>query len=192
MKLCKLVVALGISGVLVGSAFAADPVETEVTKKITLTAQINDGIFVSKPDGSSWYSSEELDAEDYKQMKFSKKLPIRLWSKNPDVNVSLAQPLKMSNGRYEMLNPKVTLTAEGGDAELKFGQVHKLTQTTQGNGGYDEIHNVVINVDAPTAGKQGATNGSYSGDLVMLFEPVASSGGGGNGGGGEEGGKPSA
>ncbi|KVN02993.1 fimbrial assembly protein [Burkholderia diffusa] len=177
MKISKLAIALGFSGLLVGSVCAATP-ETSVTKKITLTAQINDGVFVSKPDGSSWYSSEELDAEDYKQMKFSKRLPIRVWSKNAELNVSLAQPLKMSNGRYEMLNPKVTMTAQSGDTELEFGNVQKLTQTMQGNGGYDEVHDLVIDVEAPTAGKQGETNGSYSGDLVMLFEPVSSSGGG--------------
>ena len=38
-----------------------------VVKKITLTAQIGDSIFVSRPDGSGWYDHEELDATDRTQ-----------------------------------------------------------------------------------------------------------------------------
>ncbi|MDN7876702.1 CS1 type fimbrial major subunit [Burkholderia aenigmatica] len=149
-----------------------------VSKKITLTAQINDAIFVSKPDGSTWYSTEELDATDYTQSKFTKMVPIRIYSKNADFNVSLASALKMSNGHYEMKNAKVTLTSQKGESEVQFGKAEKITQTTQGNGGFDEVHNLTINVDAPTQVVGAAsTNGSYSGDLVMVFEPVAASGG---------------
>ncbi|KVQ36839.1 fimbrial assembly protein [Burkholderia cepacia] len=171
MKFNKLVLALSITGALFAVAQTAQA--DSVSKKITLTAQINDGIFVSKPDGSTWYGTEELDANDYTQTKFSKTLPIRVWTKNPDFNISLSQPLKMSSGYYEMKNPKVKLTSQSGDSEVKFGAVQKITQTTSGNGGFDEIHNLTINVDAPTQVGTQTTNGSYSGDLVMLFEPVA-------------------
>ncbi|KVL37828.1 CS1 type fimbrial major subunit [Burkholderia sp. MSMB1835] len=173
MKLSKLVLAMSITGALFGVAHTAQA--DSVSKKITLTAQINDAIFVSKPDGSTWYGTEELDANDYTQTKFSKTLPIRVWSKNPDFNISLAQPLKMSSGYYEMKNPTVSLTSSAGDNEVKFGAVQKITQTVTGNGGFDEIHNLKIGVDAPTQAGTVSTNGSYSGDLVMLFEPVASS-----------------
>ncbi|KVK98520.1 CS1 type fimbrial major subunit [Burkholderia ubonensis] len=173
MKLSKLVLAMSITGALFGVAHTAQA--DSVSKKITLTAQINDAIFVSKPDGSTWYGTEELDANDYTQTKFSKTLPIRVWTKNPDFNISLAQPLKMSSGYYEMKNPQVSLTSSAGDNEVKFGAVQKITQTVAGNGGFDEIHNLKINVDAPTQAGTVSTNGSYSGDLVMLFEPVASS-----------------
>ncbi|WP_260428284.1 fimbrial protein [Burkholderia sp. Bp9031] len=88
----------------------ADP----VSKKITLTAQINDGIFVSEPDGSTWYGTEELQATDYTQRKFEKSLPVRIWSTSADVNVSLAQSLKLTSGRYEMANPMVSLSPNGG------------------------------------------------------------------------------
>ncbi|MEN8514335.1 CS1 type fimbrial major subunit [Burkholderia sp. RS02] len=171
MKLSKLVLAMGVTTALFGMAHTAQA--DTVSKKITLTAQINDGIFVSKPDGSTWYGTEELNATDYTQAKFEKMLPIRVWSKNADFNVSLAQPLKMSSGRYEMKNAKVSLSGNSGDAEVKFGAVQKITQVTAGNGGFDEIHNLTINVDAPTQIGTNSTNGSYSGDLVMVFEPVA-------------------
>ncbi|KVV55657.1 fimbrial assembly protein [Burkholderia territorii] len=171
MKLSKLFLALSISSALFGIAHTAqaDP----VTKKITLTAQINDAIFVSKPDGSTWYTTEELEPTDYTQSAFSKTLPIRVWTKNPNFNVSLAQPLKLSNGYYEMVNAKVTLTNNKGDSEIKFGSSQKVTQVVAGNGGFDEIHNVKINVESPKSNGSVSTNGSYSGDLVMLFEPVA-------------------
>ncbi|NTX26231.1 fimbrial assembly protein [Burkholderia pyrrocinia] len=171
MKLSKLVLAMGVTTALFGMAHTAQA--DTVSKKITLTAQINDGIFVSKPDGSTWYGTEELNATDYTQAKFEKTLPVRVWSKNADFNVSLAQPLKMSSGRYEMKNAKVSLSGSSGDAEVTFGAVQKITQVTAGNGGFDEIHNLKINVDAPTQIGTNSTNGSYSGDLVMVFEPVA-------------------
>ncbi|RQS09921.1 fimbrial assembly protein [Burkholderia sp. Bp9002] len=145
-----------------------------VSKKITLSAQINDGIFVSKPDGTTWYGTEELEPTDYTQSKFSKSLPIRVWTKSKDFNISLAQQLKLSSGKYEMKNAKVMLASTAGESEVKFGAVQKITQSVVGNGGYDEIHNLKINVDAPTKIGTQSTNGSYSGDLVMLFEPVAS------------------
>ncbi|MBN3787642.1 fimbrial assembly protein [Burkholderia sp. Ac-20353] len=167
-----------MTGVLVGVAHAAPKTDNQVSKKITLTAQINDGIFVSKPDGSTWYSTEELQAEDYTQKKFNANLPVRVWTKNADFNISLAQPLKMSSGKYEMQNVKVSLSSQAGDKDVTFGTAQKITQVTSGNGGFDEIHDLKIAVDAPAQVGEVSTNGSYSGDLVMLFEPVAASGGG--------------
>jgi len=171
MKLIKTAFALGLAGALTGMVHMAQA--DTVSKKITLTAQINDGIFVSKPDGSTWYGTEELQPTDYTQAKFQKTLPIRVWSKNADFNVSLAQPLKLTSGVYEMKNAKVTLSSNGGDAEVKFGGVQKITQVTTGSGGYDEVHNLKVNVDAPAQVGTNSTSGSYSGDLVMVFEPVA-------------------
>jgi len=175
MNISKLVLALGASAALfcIAHTAQADP----VSKKITLTAQINDGIFVSKPDGSTWYGTEELEATDYTQAQFAKTLPVRLWTKNPELNVSLAQPLTLTNGQYEMKNPTVTLSSQAGDAEIKFGAQQKITQVVAGNGGYDEIHDLKIKVDAPQQAGTVSTGGSYSGDLVMVFEPVAAAGG---------------
>lgn len=175
MKYSKLILALGMGSVLISAAYAAPLPTNTVSKKITLTAQINDAIFVSKPDGSTWYGTEELDANDYKQKKFSKELPVRVWTKNPDFNVSLASPLKMSNGNYEMPNALISLGSAQGDKNVTFGAAQKITQTIKTADGFDEIHNLKINVDAPAQIGTLSTNGSYSGDLVMLFEPVAAS-----------------
>ncbi|MXN76207.1 fimbrial assembly protein [Burkholderia sp. 4701] len=171
MKLSKLVLALGITGALFGVAHTAQA--EPVSKKITLTAQINDAIFVSKPDGSTWYGTEELEAADYKQAKFSKTLPIRVWSKNAEFNISLAEPLKLSSGYYEMKNAKVQLSSQAGDKEVKFGAQEKITQVNKTADGFDDIHNLKIDVESPTQVGTQSTNGSYSGDLVMVFEPVA-------------------
>ena len=160
-------IALGLSTALVGMVQAAD---NTVSKKITLTAQINDALFVSKPDGSTWYGTEALEATDYTQKKFSKTLPVRVWSSNDEFNVSLAQPLKMSNGTYEMTNAVVGLDEQ----TINYGAPLSVTQTVAGVGGYDQIHNLNISVDAPVKTGSAGTNGSYSGDLVMIFEPVAS------------------
>ncbi|MFJ2362208.1 CS1 type fimbrial major subunit [Pseudomonas sp. NPDC087697] len=173
MKISQLLLALGMGSVLVGTVVAAPLPTNTVSKKITLTAQINDAIFVSKPDGSTWYGTEELDADNYQQKKFSKTLPVRVWTKNADFNVSLAQPLKMSNGSYEMPNAKVSLDSVQGEKVLSFGNAQKITQVVSTADGYDEIHDLNISVDAPAKVGTLSTNGSYSGDLVMLFEPVA-------------------
>ncbi|WP_321959004.1 fimbrial assembly protein [Burkholderia cenocepacia] len=170
MKLNKLALALVAGTALLGIAQTAQA--DAVSKKITLTAQINDGIFVSKPDGKTWYGTEELNANDYTQTKFSRALPIRVWTKNADFNISLAHELKMSNGNYEMTNAKVALGSTGGEKEVKYGATQKITQSVKGNGGYDEVHNLLISVDAPTQVGTLSTNGSYSGDLVAVFEPT--------------------
>lgn len=158
-------IALGLSTAMVGMVQAAD---NTVSKKITLTAQINDALFVSKPDGSTWYGTEELEANNYTQTSFSKTLPVRVWSTADDFNVTLAQPLKMSSGAYEMVNAAVTLD----DQVLEFGSVLTVAQTVGSVGGYDQVHELAISVDAPTKVGAVSTNGSYSGDLVMLFEPT--------------------
>lgn len=185
MKISQLILALGIGSVLVGAVNAAAlPTSTiskkitltannTVSKKITLTANINDVIFVSKPDGSSWYATEELDADDYKQQKFTKTLPIRIFTSGADFNASLAQPLKMSNGSYEMVDAKVFLSSAQGDKELSYGTTQKITQVVSTSDGYDDVHDVNISVSAPPKNGALSTNGSYSGDLVMLFEPIA-------------------
>jgi len=158
-------IALGLSTAMVGMVQAAD---NTVSKKITLTAQINDALFVSKPDGSTWYGTEELEANNYTQTSFSKTLPVRVWSTSDNFEVSLAQPLKMSSGAYEMVNAAVTLDNQ----VLEFGSVLTVDQTVEGVRGYDQVHELAISVDAPTQVGAVSTNGSYSGDLVMLFEPT--------------------
>lgn len=173
MKISQLLLVLGMGSVIVGTAIAAPLPANTVSKKITLTAQINDAIFISKPDGGTWYGAEELDANDYTQKTFTKTLPVRVWTKNVDFNASLAQPLKMSNGTYEMVNTKVSIGSAQGEKTLSFGTAQKITQVVSTADGYDEVHDVKITVNAPTKIGTLSTNGSYSGDLVMLFEPVA-------------------
>ncbi|WP_197931315.1 CS1 type fimbrial major subunit [Erwinia rhapontici] len=176
MKLSNIALAMAMTLSFAGAAHAATKTDS-VSKKITLTAQINDGMFVSKPDGSSWYNTEELEPTDYKQKKFSKVLPIRVWTKNADFNISLAQDLKLAGPNYEMLNPVVTLGSAQGDLAVKYGTAQKVTQTVQTADGFDAIYNLTVTVDAPATPADGkpSLNGSYSGDLVMLFEPSTGS-----------------
>ncbi|HEX4503948.1 MAG TPA: CS1 type fimbrial major subunit [Scandinavium sp.] len=161
----KIILATLIAGAYVTAANAADT----VSKKITLTAQINDSLFVSKPDGSTWYASEELDARDYTQQSFSKKLPVRVWSKADTFNVRLAQPLTMTNAGQAMVNAKAVWAQSTGATELSTATDLTVTQVTAGPNGtdFDGVYDLTITADAPA----NAANGVYSGDLVMLFEP---------------------
>ncbi|MDF3202858.1 CS1 type fimbrial major subunit [Pseudomonas sp. 1912-s] len=171
-KINVVFIAMGLSGFLLGGAQAATLPAKPLSKKITLTAKINDSIFVSKPDGSTWYGTEELESVDYTQKEFTKTLPIRVWSKIADFNLTLAQPLKMTNGSYEMADASVSISHVGGEGSVVFGKSLKVTQVVAGNGGFDEVHNLKISAKAPL--KTGAsTEGTYSGDLVMIFEPSA-------------------
>lgn len=163
----KIILATVIACAFV-STVNANPTNT-VTKSITLTAQINDSLFVSKPDGSTWYSSEELDAKDYTQKSFSKTLPVRVWSKADNFNVRLAQPLSMTNAGLAMANVKASWGQSTGVDELSTASDVNVKQLTPGAEGtdFDGVYDLTITADAPAS----ATNGVYSGDLVMLFEP---------------------
>lgn len=168
MKLSKVLIAFGLAGAFASVAHAAN-----VTKSITLKAQIHDAIFVSKPDGSTWYGTEELNAKDYKQTEFTKTLPIRVWTKNVNFNVQLDKPLQLSNGIFQMTDATVSISHSGGTADVKYGTPATVTQVAQTSDGYDEVHDLKISVKAPVkaANSKADTNGSYSGDLVLLFEP---------------------
>ncbi|OKP21417.1 CS1 type fimbrial major subunit [Serratia fonticola] len=171
MKFNQYALILGMGMFSCASAVHAAP-SNQVPKTIHLTAQISDSLFVSKPDGSSWYDVEEIKPVDYKQQQFTKTLPIRVWSKNESFKVTLAQPLKMSNGNYEMPNAKVTLDTGAGAKALTTGTASEIKQVTKSGTEYDQVYNLNITLDAPAVVNGLSTNGSYSGDLVMLFEPV--------------------
>ncbi|HEE8951257.1 MULTISPECIES: hypothetical protein [Providencia] len=164
---------IALSSILGGAviANAADGVE----RKITLTAQISDGIYVTKPDGKTWYTTEELESVDHKQSAFAKTLDVRVWTKGEKFNVSMIQPLiiQRNDGAYRLKDTKVSF---GGPANiLDYGKPPvSITQTLVGDGGFDDIYKLNIGATAPTStGAAGETNGAYSGDLVMLFEPSA-------------------
>ncbi|MFC0227484.1 CS1 type fimbrial major subunit [Serratia aquatilis] len=149
-----------------GMAHAA----TGVEKEITIVANINDAIFVSKPDGSTWYDKEELFAKDYTQTEFaSNDLPVRVYTTDNEVNVSLVQPLTINRADGAQLSDVVVNFA--GKAVVQ-GTALKVMQTTTAPGGYDNTYTLKINAKAPT-NATGSTNGAYQGDLVMLFEPKA-------------------
>lgn len=161
-----------VASLVMSSASAAHA--APVVKKITLTAQIGDSIFVSRPDGSGWYDHEELDATDRTQRAFSKTLPIRVWTKGAEFNISLARPLQMRGGSYEMREPRVVLSQPGGEDEVRVGAPLKVQQSTPGDGGYDQIHRLTVSARAPAQTPDGPSiNGIYRGDLVVLFEPSA-------------------
>ncbi|WP_431225870.1 CS1 type fimbrial major subunit (plasmid) [Serratia sp. L9] len=152
-----------------GMAHAADGVE----KKINLVATINDAIYVSKPDGKSWYTTEELYAKDYTQTEFaSNVLPVRIFSKAEKVDVSLVQAVVIhKDDGAEFQNVVVNFAGKTLPAS---GSANTITQTTVANGGFDNIYDLQILADAPTmvgGASADANNGQYQGDLVMLFEP---------------------
>ncbi|MEZ2760149.1 CS1 type fimbrial major subunit [Providencia vermicola] len=158
--------AIAISILSGGLAHAAEGIK----KDITIVATINDAIFVSKPDGSTWYDKEELFAKDYTQSKFaSKDLPVRVFTTNPDFTISLTQPLTISrNDGAQLNNVQVVFAGKA----VTDGALTEIKQTTTSTGGYDNTYTLKINAEAPTNVAAGSTtNGQYQGDLVLLFEP---------------------
>lgn len=166
VKLYSAALALCMGSAVVGMAQAAGG--PPLQKKITLTADINDTIFVSKPDGVSWYTTEALDS-DYLQTHFNKTLKVLVYSTTEKFTVALAQPLVMnsSTSTYSMQNPVVKLSG------IDFTNASAtVTQKTTGPkaGTYRDQYDLSIDVDAPTVATGDSPNGSYSGDLIMVFE----------------------
>lgn len=157
--------AMAVAVLSSGFAQAADGVK----KDITIVANINDAIFVSKPDGSTWYDKEELFAKDYTQTQFaSNDLPVRVYTTATDFSVSLVQPLTVARADgAELKNVVINFAGK----PVVQGTPVDITQTTAMNGGYDNTYTLKINAEAPTIAAPGTTNGQYQGDLVMLFEP---------------------
>lgn len=165
MNLNAMMFALGL-GICSCSVSYAEP----VTKVIHLVAHISDNIHVSKPDGVSWYGEEELIATDRSQKAFSNSFPIRVWTSLASFNIALAQPLKMSNGFYELQDARVVVADKGRERELT-SRFMPVVQSVMGDGGYDQIHYLKVSAKAPERRPDAANiNGSYRGDLVVMFE----------------------
>lgn len=164
----KILLSVVAAAILSSSMANAAP---GINKKIAIVATINDAIFVSKPDGSTWYDKEELFASDRYQTTFaSNDLPVRIFSTSDKVDVTMVQPLTVVRGDSTQLSDvKVTL----GGLDLSTAAAAELTQTTPVTGGFDNTYTLKINAKAPTTIATGtSTNGDYQGDLVMLFEPM--------------------
>lgn len=166
MKLNKLIIAIGLSAASIGVASAADP----LTKSIDLKATINDSIFVSKPDGSSWYDTvEELQANNHTQTKFSKKLEVRVYSSMNGFQVSMVTPLTLTNGGLGM-DGTVKL---GGKTLSATAEKIKMT-TPAGNGApataRDEVYDLEIEAIPRAVAAGISRNGAYTGKLAMVFE----------------------
>ncbi len=178
MKIRTSLTALVACGALTGIAHAGSTSPQAVVKTITLVAHIGDSLFVSKPDDSA-YDVVELNVTDGTRQAFATTLPIRVRTTTPDINVTLLQPLRLSNGRDDLANAKVVLTGKAEDAEIAPGAARTLTLVKPGHDGfdgYDETRNVRISAQAPAVGGTVSTNGRYRGDLVLVFEPAASAG----------------
>jgi len=178
MKIGKHLAVLVACGALTGIAHAGPASPQAVVKKITPTAHIGHSLFVSNPDNAA-YGVVELNATDGGQQTFTAALPIRVRTTNPDINVMLLQPLRLSNGHDDLVNAKVLLTGNAGDAEIASGGARTLTLAKpahDGFDGYDETRTLKISAQAPVGGAAASANGRYLGDLVLMFEPVASAG----------------
>lgn len=169
-----------VLSIFCGTAFVANAATSGVERKITLIAQIDDSIYVTKPDGHSWYTTEELEAKDKKQTEFTKGLDVRVWTRGQKFNVSMIQPLVISrdDGVYQLQDTHVYWgDINWGQKELVYGKPPiEIVQTTPTDDGYDDIYKLNIEARAPTAvgaALDGSVNGAYSGELVMLFEPTA-------------------
>lgn len=164
MKLNKIIIAIGLSAASIGVATAADP----MTKSIDLKATVNDTIYVSKPDGSTWYDTvEELEANNHTQTKFTKKLQVRVYSSMNGFQVSLASPLSLQNGGLTM-----TTVAKLGDKTLST-TAEKIKMTTAASTGapaHDQVYDLDIEATPPAVVKDVSRNGAYTGKLAMVFE----------------------
>ena len=176
MKIGKYIIAAGACIAFTGLAQAGPTSPHAVVKTIRLTAHIGDSLFVSTSGGAAAHGVVELNATDGSPQTFGATLPIRVYTTNPDVRVALLQPLRLSNGRYDMTDAKVVLADKAGGADIAHDGARTLTLVKPGINGYDETRNLTIRANAPATRGAAGVNGSYRGDLVLMFEPVASAG----------------
>ncbi|WP_081893243.1 MULTISPECIES: CS1 type fimbrial major subunit [unclassified Serratia (in: enterobacteria)] len=145
-----------------------------VTKTIKITVNISDSIFVSRPDGGGWYNTVNLAATDGTQKSFAADLPVQVWTSTPGVNVTLVHPLDLTrtDAAYKMEKVNVKF-GDGGNSgkDLNAGNVSQtFAQNMKVGNGYQSVYHLQIKANSPTTADRAATQGYYTGDLVMLFE----------------------
>lgn len=145
-----------------------------VMKTIKITANISDSIFVSRPGGSGWYNTVSLAATDGTQKSFAADIPLQVWTSTPGVDVSLVHPLDLTrtDAAYKMEQVKVKF-GDGSSAGKDLGVDHAsqtFVQKIKVGNGYQGVYHLQINANSPTTADRTATQGYYTGDLVMLFE----------------------
>ncbi|WP_063552479.1 hypothetical protein [Burkholderia territorii] len=176
MKIGKCIIAAAVCIAFTGIVHAGPTSPQAVVKTIRLSARIDDSLFVSKPDTAAGFDVIELKPTGGARQTFGATVPVRIYTTNPDVHVALLQPLTLSNGRYDMTDTKVVLANDAGHAEIVGDGARTLTLAKPGVNGYDETRSLTVSASAPAAHGAVEVNGSYRGDLVLMFEPVASAG----------------
>ncbi|RQO35005.1 fimbrial assembly protein [Herminiimonas sp. KBW02] len=164
MKLHKLILAIAVGAASIGVASA-----DSLNKSINLKATINDSIFVSKPDGSSWYGTEELEPDGFLQTKFTKVLPVRIYSTKNGFQVLLASPFQLANGGLTMTG---TAKLAGVTLSSTAQKIKMVTPAGSGTpaGSFDQQYDLEIEAISPTVPEGVSRNGAYTGDLAMVFE----------------------
>ncbi|AOJ91229.1 hypothetical protein WS87_31405 [Burkholderia sp. MSMB0856] len=178
MRFGRCVAVVGLCSALTTIAHAGPETSHTVVKQVKLVAHIGDSLFVTKLDRTA-YGVVELTAIGSSGPALTATVPIHIRTTDPDVRVTLQQPLRLSNGRGDLANAKVELMGKSGDVEIvaNAGRVLTLEKPAcDGFGGFDEVRQVKITAKVLAISEASPANASYRGDMVLIFEPTASAG----------------
>ncbi|RQS58214.1 hypothetical protein DID99_05935 [Burkholderia sp. Bp8986] len=180
MKIHHQLAALAACCALTGLTYAGPTSPQAVVKKITLTANIGDSLFVSRPDNSALGDVVELNATGGAQQTVGATLPIRVRATNPDINVVLLRPSGSPSGVDGLADVKVGLTDNAGNRGMVPGAGRPVRLAKRGHDGfdgYDETHDVKISAHVQDVRGTGQpTVGRNPASVVLVFEPAASAG----------------
>ncbi|WP_411705805.1 CS1 type fimbrial major subunit [Edaphovirga cremea] len=174
MKINKLALTIATGLLIFSGITQAQERNPSVIKTITITANISDSIYVSRPGGQGWYDTVSLASTDGTQTSFNSTIPVQVWSTTKGFNVSLVHPLEIirTDSAYKMQGVNIKL-AEGGNKGKDLsasGNAQTFTQKLRVGNGYEDVYQLQVNAKPPSALNNVSTKGSYSGDLVLLFE----------------------
>lgn len=178
MRFDRCLAVIALCSTLTAVAHAGPVAPQAVVKRVKLVAHIGDSLFVTKPDQTA-YGLVELTATGSSAQVLTATVPIRLRTTDPEVNVTLLQPLRLSNGRDDLANVKVVLKSNSDDVEIAANVGRALTigkLARDDFSGFDEVRQVKISAKAPEASGASPVYGSYRGNMVLIFEPTASAG----------------
>lgn len=178
MRFDQCLAVIGLCSALSAVAHADPAAPQAVVKRIKLVAHIGDSLFVTKLDHAP-YDVVELTATGNSGQMMTATVPIHLRTTDPDVNVTLLQPLRLSNGRDDLTNAKVMLKGKSGDVEIVANTARVIAMGKPASDdfvGFDEVHQVKISAKAPAASEPSPVSRSYRGDVVLIFEPTAYAG----------------
>lgn len=166
-------------GMLPGTAPAVEIVVTgKTTSRISATVKAANRLLVTDDKGGWFDQGLAMQQQRGWDSPYETQARLRIVSSSGAFQVRMDRPLEIrnaANAAQVFRQPKVSLAAEGGEQkDLALGQDVKFQNPPAPAAGEDSIGYYGLAISAlPPAGSFKETVGTYTGELSLVFEPVA-------------------